>query len=161
LNVTLTLVNAGAGHKIPTGDPDRHFTVEFEVVDRNGARIAQKQDTMGRWIMWQPAIVELYDNRLLPLASRDYPFTTRLPKEIEGMRLIARVRYHIQSERQHQMLIEKFGLTAKDPYYFTVYEREVPLTADVAAALNDASDPRLGCVVPHIDEVKKESPPAG
>ncbi|HET6673700.1 MAG TPA: multiheme c-type cytochrome, partial [Nitrospiraceae bacterium] len=76
-NITLTLVNAGAGHKIPTGDPDRHFTVEFEVLDRNGARIAQQKDTMGRWIMWQPAIVELYDNRLLPLASRDYPFTTR------------------------------------------------------------------------------------
>ena len=30
---TLTLINAGAGHKIPTGDPDRHFTVEFLVQD--------------------------------------------------------------------------------------------------------------------------------
>lgn len=159
--IILTLVNAGAGHKIPTGDPDRHFTVEFELLDRNGARIAQQHDTMGRWIMWQPAIVELYDNRLLPLASRDYPFTTRLPKEIDGLRLIARVRYHIQSERQHQMLIDKFGLTAKDPYHFTVYEREVPLTTDVASALNDGPDPRLGCAVPHADGVKNESAQAG
>ncbi len=159
--ITLTLVNAGAGHKIPTGDPDRHFTVEFEMLDRNGARIAQQHDTMGRWIMWQPAIVELYDNRLLPLASRNYPFTTRLPKEIEGLRLIARVRYHIQSERQHQMLIDKFGLTAKDPYHFIVYEREVPLTTDVASALNDGPDPRLGCAVPHIDGVKDENVQAG
>jgi hypothetical protein len=160
LNVTLTLVNAGAGHKIPTGDPDRYFTVEFEVVNRSGGRIAQQQDAMGRWIMWQPAIVELYDNRLLPLASRDYPFTTRLPKEIEGLRLIARVRYHIQSERQHQMLINRFGLTAKDPYHFTVYEREVLLTADIASAF-DAPDPRLGCAVPHADEARKKSAPAG
>jgi hypothetical protein len=161
LNVTLTLLNAGAGHKIPTGDPDRYFTVEFEVVNRNGGRIAQQQSTMGRWIMWQPAIVELYDNRLLPLASRDYPFTTRLPKEIEGLRLIARVRYHIQSERQHQMLINKFGLTAKDPYHFTVYEREVPLTADIASTFNDALDPRVGCAVPHADEARKKSAQAG
>ncbi len=161
LNVTLTLVNAGAGHKIPTGDPDRHFTVEFEVVDRNGARIAQQQDTMGRWIMWQPAIVELYDNRLLPLAGRDYSFTTRLPKEIDGLRFIARVRYHIQSERQHRMLINKYGLTAKDPYHFTVYERDVPLAADIASALNDAPDPRLGCAVPPADEARKQSAPAG
>ncbi|MGD9728707.1 MAG: hypothetical protein AB7G68_14980 [Nitrospiraceae bacterium] len=161
LSVTLTLVNAGAGHKIPTGDPDRHFTVEFEVVDRNGARIAQQQDTMGRWIMWQPAIVELYDNRLLPLAGRDYSFTIRLPKEIDGLRLIARVRYHIQSERQHRMLINKYGLTAKDPYHFTVYERDVPLAADIASALNDAPDPRLGCAVPPADEARKQSAPAG
>jgi hypothetical protein len=161
LNVTLTLLNAGAGHKIPTGDPDRYFTVEFEVVNRNGGRIAQQQSTMGRWIMWQPAIVELYDNRLLPLASRDYPFTTRLPKEIEGLRLIARVRYHIQSERQHQMLINKFGLTAKDPYHFTVYEREVPLTADIASTFNDALDPRVGCAVPHAGEARKKSAQAG
>ena len=108
----------------------------------------------------QPAIVELYDNRLLPLASRDYPFSTRLPKDLDGLRLIARVRYHIQSERQHQMLIKKFGLTAKDPYNFTVYEREVPLTKDLAAAFNEDSDPRLGCAVPHPGEGTNEKTPA-
>jgi hypothetical protein len=34
--VTLRLTNAGAGHKIPTGDPDRYFTVEFELKDPEG-----------------------------------------------------------------------------------------------------------------------------
>jgi hypothetical protein len=154
LNLVLTLINAGAGHKIPTGDPDRHFTVEFELLDRNGNQVAQQRDTMGRWIMWQPAIVELYDNRLLPLASRDYAFTTRLPKTIDGLRVVARVRYHIQSERQHQMLIDKFGLTAKDPYNFTVYEREVPLTSDLATAFEESADPRLGCAVPQPGDVR-------
>lgn len=148
LSVVLTLVNAGAGHKIPTGDPDRHFTVEFELVDRDGQRLAHQNDTMGRWIMWQPAIVELYDNRLLPLASRDYAFTTRLPKDVDGLRLIARVRYHIQTEGQHRMLIEEFGLTADDPYNFIVYERDVPLTSDLALSFNDRPDPRLGCPAP-------------
>jgi hypothetical protein len=161
LAVTLTLVNAGAGHKIPTGDPDRYFTVEFELRDRSGTPVAQQTDTMGRWIMWQPAIVELYDNRLLPLASRDYTFTTRLPKEINGLRLTARVRYHIQSERQHQMLIDKFGLTANDPYHFTVYEREVPLAADLAQAFETAEDSRLGCAAPHRSDTKKANQSAG
>lgn len=36
ITFTLTLINAGAGHKIPTGDPDRHFTVEFSVEDKQG-----------------------------------------------------------------------------------------------------------------------------
>ncbi|WP_447984669.1 hypothetical protein [Nitrospira sp. Nam74] len=80
VQVTLTLINAGAGHKLPTGDPDRHFTVEFLVEDRNQQPLESKQETMGRWIMWQPAIVELYDNRLMPLASREYSFTYRLPR---------------------------------------------------------------------------------
>jgi hypothetical protein len=111
--------------------------------------------------MWQPAIVELYDNRLLPLASRDYTFTTRLPKEINGLRLTARVRYHIQSERQHQMLIDKFGLTANDPYHFTVYEREVPLAADLAQAFETAEDSRLGCAAPHRSDTKKANQSAG
>jgi hypothetical protein len=161
LAVTLTLVNAGAGHKIPTGDPDRHFTVEFELKDQDGKPVAQQTDTMGRWIMWQPAIVELYDNRLLPLASRDYTFTTRLPKELDGLRITARVRYHIQSERQHQMLIDKFGLTAKDPYNFIVYEREVPLSTDLAQAFELAVDSRLGCPAPHRGDATYENQPAG
>lgn len=132
VRVTLTLVNAGAGHKLPTGDPDRHFTVEFAVVDQNGNVLEQQSDTMGRWILWQPAIVELYDNRLMPLASRDYTFEYAVPKDSGGLKLLTTVRYHIQSERQHQMLIEKYGLTAPDPYHFTVYERVVPLTGNLA-----------------------------
>lgn len=131
VKVTLTLVNAGAGHKLPTGDPDRHFTVEFSVEDQNRQVLDSRKDTMGRWIMWQPAIVELYDNRLMPLASRDYTFEYQLPKDTTGLKLITKVRYHIQSERQHQMLINKFGLTANDPYNFPVYEREVPLTGNL------------------------------
>ena len=70
--VTLNLINAGAGHKIPTGDPDRHFTIEFSVEDGQKNVLDQQKSTMGRWILWQPAILELYDNRLLPLASREY-----------------------------------------------------------------------------------------
>lgn len=151
LTVSLTLVNAGAGHKLPTGDPDRHFTVEFMVTDEKNNKVLKEQsDTMGRWIMWQPAIIELYDNRLLPLASRDYTFSYRVPKELEGLNLKVRVRYHIQTERQHQMLIEKFGLTADDPYNFAVYERNVPLTGDLAKQFEDPSpDPRFACAAGH------------
>lgn len=146
LTVTLTLMNAGAGHKLPTGDPDRHFTVEFMLTDRDNKVVKEQRDTMGRWIMWQPAIIELYDNRLLPLASRDYTFSYRLPKDLAGLKLQARVRYHIQSEGQHQMLIEKFGLTANDPYNFIVYERSVPLTGDLAIQFDEpARSSQVAC----------------
>ena len=149
VQVRLTLINAGAGHKLPTGDPDRHFTVEFAIEDQKQQVLESQTDTMGRWIMWQPAIIELHDNRLMPLASRDYTFSYRLPKDIAGLKMTAKVRYHIQSERQHQMLINKYGLTSSDPYSFTVYERTVPLTGNLAAHFEQPSaDAPMACAAP-------------
>jgi hypothetical protein len=149
VRVTLTLINAGAGHKLPTGDPDRHFTVEFAVEDQNRKVLESRQETMGRWILWQPAIIELHDNRLMPLASRDYTFEYQLPKDVSGLTLITKVRYHIQTERQHQMLIDKYGLTAPDPYFFTVYERTVPLTGNLADHFKQSvPDSRMACAAP-------------
>ena len=135
VGVTLTLVNAGAGHKIPTGDPDRFFTVEFTVEDGQGKVLERQSSTMGRWILWQPAIVELYENRLLPLASRDYQFTYRLPSDAKGLILKTKVQYHILTDGQHEMLQNKYGLTGTDPYRFVIDEREFPLSGELAAAL--------------------------
>jgi hypothetical protein len=132
---TLTLVNAGAGHKIPTGDPDRFFTVEFAVEDPQGRILEDQKSIMGRWIMWQPAILELYDNRLLPLASREYLFAYRMPDNAEGLKVKARVQYHIVTDKQHEMLRANYGLTGNDPYRFVVYEREFPLSEQLKTAL--------------------------
>ena len=134
----LTLINAGAGHKIPTGDPDRFFTVEFVVVDSQGRVLAEQKSTMGRWIMWQPAILELYDNRLLPLASREYEFVYRLPDNAEGLKVKTHVQYHIVTDKQHEMLQHKYGLTGSDPYRFLVYEREFPLSEQLKTVLADS-----------------------
>lgn len=157
----LTLINAGAGHKIPTGDPDRHFTVEFTVQDGQGKELAHQVDTMGRWILWQPAIVELYDNRLLPLASREYHFTYRLPSKPEeraGLTLKTRVRYHILTDKQHAMLEERYGLTGQDPYEFTIYERDLPLTGDLNMALHrPESDAQLACAAPGAEGAGKQT----
>jgi hypothetical protein len=133
------LINAGAGHKIPTGDPDRYFTVEFSVEDQQGKVLDHQTSTMGRWIMWQPVIVELYDNRLLPLASREYQFVYQLPAQAEGLKVKTRVQYHILTDKQHEMLQVKYGLTGNDPYRFVVYEREFPLSGALAEALGRES----------------------
>jgi hypothetical protein len=149
VTLTLTLINAGAGHKIPTGDPDRHFTVEFSVRDSKGTVVHQQSDTMGRWILWQPVIVEVYDNRLLPLASRDYTFEYEVPEDTTGWSVQARIRYHILTDDQHQMLRDEYSLTADKPYVFTIYEREFPLGPTLSVALEEQEiDPRVGCALP-------------
>lgn len=154
---TLTLVNAGAGHKIPTGDPDRHFTVEFAVEDRAKQVRESQQSTMGRWILWQPAIVELYDNRLMPLASREYRFSYRMPAESEGLVLRTLVQYHILTDGQHEMLRTKYGLTGNDPYRFEIYRRDIPLTAKLATALGQ--DPPIAVSLqPEETSCKAQAP---
>jgi hypothetical protein len=147
---TATLINAGAGHKLPTGDPDRHVTVEFLVRDRSGRVLSRQSDTMGRWILWQPVVLEVYDNRLLPLASREYSFTYRVPDQAAGLTLTTLVRYHILTDDQHETLRAKYGLTANEPYRFTIYERTFPLSGELAAALDRAAyDPQLACAKEH------------
>jgi hypothetical protein len=129
----LTLINAGAGHKLPTGDPDRYFTVEFRLSDKTGRTLKEQKNTMGRWIMWQPVILEVHDNRLPPLASRDYEFSYRLPDSLEGLQLQAQVRYHILTDNAYRTLKAKHGLEGDHPYSFTIYERTVPLSGPLAA----------------------------
>src|SRR4029079_4590402 len=117
--------------------------------DKGRRVLESRQETMGRWILWQPAIIELHDNRLMPLASRDYTFEYQLPKDVTGLTLITKVRYHIQTERQNQMLIDKYGLTAPDPYFFTVYERTMPLTGNLADHFKQSvPDSRMACAAP-------------
>jgi hypothetical protein len=69
---------------------------------------------------------------------------------VTGLTLITKVRYHIQTEQQHQMLIDKYGLTAPDPYFFTVYERTVPLTGNLADHFKQSvPDSRMACAAPN------------
>ena len=153
VNLTLTLINAGAGHKIPTGDPDRHFTVKFLVRDKAGHVVEQQTEAMGRWILWQPLIVELYDNRLLPLASRDYQFSYQIPQGQEDLVIEAQVRYHILTDDQHAMLRNTYGLRSDDPYRFQIYHRVFPLNEQLSVALKaQPADGRIGCSQDSFDD---------
>jgi hypothetical protein len=122
---TLRLTNSGAGHKIPTGDPDRYFTISFEMLDANGEILKRQENTMRRWIVWWPVIVEVYENRLTPLSSRDYQFQYRLPQNPERLKLRASVKYHIMTEGQYKRLQKKYGLSVEVPHVFTIFEQEL------------------------------------
>jgi hypothetical protein len=55
------------------------------------------------------------------------------------------------------MLINKYGLTAPDPYFFTVYERKVPLVGNLAAHFEQTpADAPMACAA-HPLQLKKIS----
>ena len=135
----LRLTNGGAGHAIPTGDPDRYFSVELELRDRAGRVVERETHTISRWIIWRPVIIEIYENRIRPLESRDLLLTVRMPEpaRAEGMTIHAKVSYHIMTDKANRLLRTKYGLTEEKPYAFTIYEEAMPLTTHrpmVAAA---------------------------
>ena len=98
---------------------------------------------MRRWIVWWPVIVEVYENRLSPQASRDYGFQYRLPENTEGLKLRATVKYHIMTESQYKRLQTKFGLSVEVPYVFTIAEEEFRLNEPipVTASAQDSQSP--------------------
>ena len=145
----LRVTNGGAGHAIPTGDPDRYFRIELELRDGEGHVIRQRSHTISRWIIWRPIILELFQNRILPLESRDYYLTARMPEPstAEGMTVHAKVSYHILTERAYQKLQEQYGLTEEVPHVFTIYEETLPLTAHggVQVAATSPEAPQADC----------------
>ncbi|MBI3621553.1 MAG: hypothetical protein HY208_05125 [Nitrospirae bacterium] len=127
----LQITNAGAGHSIPTGDPDRSFQVELELKDANGTVIRRQSHTISRWIIWRPVILEVFQNRIPPLQSRAYYLTYRMPDAARaaGMTVHAKVTYHILTEKAYDRLKSKYGLTEEVPHAFTIFEQTVPLTS--------------------------------
>jgi len=121
---TLTLTNGGAGHKIPTGDPDRYFRITFQEIGPDGKVVDTERHTITRWIIWKPIIIEVYENRIPPLASRDYHYAvTARP----GYKLKVTVGYHILTQRQKRRLIHRYGLPPDTVDHFDLAEWTVDL----------------------------------
>ncbi|MEW6325247.1 MAG: multiheme c-type cytochrome [Nitrospirota bacterium] len=125
----LRVTNGGAGHAIPTGDPDRFFRIELELRGADGRVIKRTARTISRWIIWRPVIIEVYENRIRPLESREYALAARMPEpaNADGMTIHAKVSYHILTERAYKRLQTKYGLTEEVPHVFTIYDAALPL----------------------------------
>ncbi|MBH24363.1 MAG: hypothetical protein CMH57_07930 [Myxococcales bacterium] len=83
--VTLTAVatNANAGHKMPSGDPERFLIIEARVLDASGAVLAERKERIGSVFEWYPEVKKLSDNRLLPRESRRFPLRFTAPERGE------------------------------------------------------------------------------
>ena len=149
---TARLTNGGAGHKIPTGDPDRHFTVTFEELDENGKTVRTKRHEIGRWILWRPVIIELYENRIPPLEHRDYEYAI---KAREGHSLKVSVRYHIVTPRQKKSLIKKYGLPPDTPHETLLYEQTIDLGAGHIEEIPEVTMETGQCESPHAPAHQK------
>jgi hypothetical protein len=110
-NFYLRVLNNGAGHKFPTGDPDRYVKIITRFYDNDENLIREETETLKRTILYYPIIIEFFDTRLSPLTERTYTYKGGdiLNKAKSA---VVEVEYHILSDRAKKRLVKKYGLPA-------------------------------------------------
>jgi hypothetical protein len=89
--------NAHAGHRLPTGDPERSIEVVLRALDAQGRVLAERRERIGSRYQWYPEIRLLSDNRLAPRESRDWPL--RVPRQDGPVRLeVLAAKYRLSAE---------------------------------------------------------------
>ncbi len=68
--VEIEIENAEAGHKLPTGDPERFIRVVIRATDESGADLGEMVEQYGIEYQWSPVVKLLSDNRLAPKEKR-------------------------------------------------------------------------------------------
>jgi hypothetical protein len=69
ISVQMKLTNARAGHKLPTGDPERNIRVEIKLI--GGQQVMESKSLrIGQQWEWWPKARRIADNRLKPLEQR-------------------------------------------------------------------------------------------
>jgi len=102
----LKIKNAGAGHKVPTGDSDRFIQLKIYWQVSNQPPQLLESVNFKRQMIWQPIIMEWSDNRLAPGQSLhlSWPFP-----DTDG-KLHVNATYHVMSQWSQNRLQKKFGL---------------------------------------------------
>jgi len=75
--LTLKAANARAGHKLPSGDPERWVQIDVVFVDADGGSVGTPWTArIGQEWVWYPVPEKRSDNRLAPREERSYSIAT-------------------------------------------------------------------------------------
>ena len=94
---TLKVKNEHAGHRLPTGDPERFFMISLELKNEEGKILNAVNERIGEEWIWHPEAKKLNDNNLAPLEERSY-LMEYLIKEKGKLSLSVRVTKHRMSK---------------------------------------------------------------
>lgn len=97
-NFTYKVKNAHAGHRVPTGNPDRFVLIEFVLMNSQGDTLNYQSERIGEVWKWYPSAKKISDNNLNPLEERAYDLDWKL-KQKGNLILNIRVSKHRISEK--------------------------------------------------------------
>ncbi len=113
----LKLVNEFAGHRIPTGDPERFFQISFTLKNKAGEIVAEKMDRIGEEWEWYPLVKKLSDNNLNPKEERWFHFRDKVTKK--GTYVLE---VHVTKHRLNQKSADYNKLGANYPLFISIYK---------------------------------------
>lgn len=116
---TFKVKNEHAGHRVPTGDPERFFIIRFELRNALDSLVAEQEHRIGEEWEWHPLAKKLTDNNLNPGEERSFPFSTEM-KEKGSYSLAVIVTKHRMNEET--AIYNKLG--DDYPLFITVFEKE-------------------------------------
>lgn len=79
--IKTVVTNKFAGHRVPTGDPERFIITKLSIFDKaNGRLVAVDSFRIGEHWEWYPVAIKMADNNLNPGESRAYQLAALLVK---------------------------------------------------------------------------------
>lgn len=124
ISFTLKLTNEHAGHRLPTGDPERFYLIKLSWSDEDSNEIISS-DTfrIGETWEWYPEAKKIDDNNLDPGESRSFSLPL-IPQKTGKFRLLATVTKH----RMDEKTAEYNKLGDSYPLFINVFENSQVIT---------------------------------
>ncbi len=122
--LTTTVTNKFAGHRVPTGDPERFIITKFSVLDTNKQLVATDSFRIGEHWEWYPVAKKIADNNLNPGDSRTHRMQLHLPPG-NYLFLLQAYKYRTTDE-----LIKYNKLGKHYPSHILFYKKEIPFVVE-------------------------------
>ncbi len=119
LNFRFKVKNEFAGHRVPTGDPERFIIFSFQLSDIEGNLLAKKEERIGEQWEWYPAAKKLKDNNLNPLEERTFTFSYPLVNKGKFTYSVRVTKHRLNEENaKYNKLSENY------PLFISIYEKD-------------------------------------
>lgn len=123
IHYNLTLSNTQAGHRVPTGNPERFIMIDYQIKNQDGKIIKEASGRIGEEWEWHPVAKKLGDNNLNPGESRSFPLNIKIDQSGKYT-LYVKVSKHRLTPESAQ-----YNKLGKDyPLFIDVYNQNLTFT---------------------------------
>ncbi len=122
LHFDVDITNKYAGHKVPTGDPERFIIIEQSIYDKDSTLVSQRKHRIGEEWEWYPKAKKITDNNLLPNEKRSFSFEFIKPNK-KDLYYVLKVSKHRSTpeNKAYNKLPESYPLS------ITIFEKKYAL----------------------------------
>ncbi|PHS67970.1 MAG: hypothetical protein COB12_01780 [Flavobacterium sp.] len=117
ITYSLTVKNELAGHRVPTGDPERFFLISFQLKNEKEEIVSEKTDRIGEHWVWHPEAKKLSDNNFYPNEERTFNFSYLASEKGIFTLYVAVTKHRLSKEHADYNKLEK-----DYPLFITIFK---------------------------------------